>query len=108
MTNLVAQGDILLRRIDAMPENIAISKRDNGRVVLAYGEATGHAHAFTEDHVTMYHANDNSNRRFLAVMEKPATLFHEEHLPIAFDPGVYEIVRQVEWGDQDEPIVVAD
>lgn len=42
------QGDVLLERIEKMPAGLTAAKRDAGRVVLAYGEVTGHAHALTE------------------------------------------------------------
>lgn len=42
------QGDVLLERIDRRPKDLKQQDRDKGRVILAYGETTGHAHAFTE------------------------------------------------------------
>ena len=70
------QGDVYVQKFDVLPEGCKPVKRDNGGVVLAYGEVTGHAHQFKEKHVTLY-SNDNG-RRFLVIEGKPATLFHEE------------------------------
>src|SRR3954453_10783779 len=42
---LYRQGDVLIARIDEVPEDLEAVPRDKGRVVLAYGEVTGHAHA---------------------------------------------------------------
>lgn len=47
------QGDVLLVRIDNDDtEGYVEVPRDAGRVVLAYGEATGHAHAIYDDGAT--------------------------------------------------------
>lgn len=45
------QGDVLIERIAALPTQLNDSKHvtDNGRTILAYGEVTGHAHAFQAD-----------------------------------------------------------
>lgn len=39
------QGDILLVRVEKLPGKLKSIERENGRVVLAHGEATGHAHS---------------------------------------------------------------
>jgi len=45
MPKTYRQGDVLLIRVDALPTGLREIPRDRGRVVLAYGETTGHAHA---------------------------------------------------------------
>ena len=102
------QGDVYLKAtilpaaIDDVPADA------NGRTILALGEVTGHSHRFEQDNVKMYAANDNSGRRFIVVSDTPATLFHEEHAPITFAPGAYEIYIARQWSDDEEPIAVAD
>lgn len=100
------QGDVYVQATTQLPEGCKPVERDKDRVILAYGEVTGHAHAFKEKHVQMF-ANDNG-RRFLVIEGKPATLSHEEHSPITFAPGIYEVWQQREWTDDNEPRVVAD
>ena len=39
------QGDVLIVPVRSMPGGMARRERDGGRIVLAYGEVTGHAHA---------------------------------------------------------------
>jgi hypothetical protein len=39
------QGDVYLRRVEALPKELREIPRDGGRIILAYGELTGHAHA---------------------------------------------------------------
>ena len=104
---MVRQGDVALVRDDSAEAGDEIP-RDNGRVVLAYGEVTGHAHAFDAEHVTMYAQKAKSADRVLKVVGNVAYLKHEEHDRIATPPGTYRVVRQREWTDSDEPRVVAD
>lgn len=101
------QGDIFLERVvlDLAPE-VRVVPLDAGRVVLAYGEATGHAHAFHGDHVTQHETADGT--RYVTIAVAPAALLHEEHAPITVPPGLYRVRRQREWTDTDEPRVVAD
>jgi hypothetical protein len=101
------QGDILLIRDDAAQAG-AVIDRDNGRVVLAYGEATGHAHAFDVAHVTMFQPKAKARDRVLKVVGNVAYLKHDEHSPIEIPPGTYRVVRQREWSDDQEPRIVAD
>ena len=42
---LKAQGDVLIRQVANVPQEAKPVGRDDERVVLAYGEVTGHAHA---------------------------------------------------------------
>lgn len=121
------QGDVAILRVNALPAGLSERKRDKGRVVLAYGEVTGHAHAITENRVIQYEAanpteaanklladvgltvelSEHNAPSFLAV-EEPATVEHEEHNPIALEPGRYVVIRQREWSDAEEPIQVLD
>jgi hypothetical protein len=100
------QGDVYIQAFDKLPEGFLAVKKSGNKTILALGEKTGHHHRFEEDHVTLY-ANDNG-RRFIVIEGKPATLFHEEHAPITFAPGIYEVWQQQEWTDDNEPRVVAD
>ena len=40
------QGDVLIERIKKLPAKLTTQAPDKGRIVLAHGEVTGHAHAF--------------------------------------------------------------
>lgn len=103
---MIRQGDVLLVAVETIPADALEQPRDDsGRIVLAYGEGTGHAHALHESGVTMLRAANQAV--FLRVM-MPSNLVHEEHERIAIAPGLYRVVRQREWSDEDEPIQVAD
>ena len=104
---MVRQGDVLLERISddtETPEGFAAVKRDKGRVILAYGEVTGHAHAITEEWATLFEAAEE--RRL--VLPEEATLRHEEHGAIALAPGTYRVVIQREYVPEALPQTVLD
>jgi hypothetical protein len=88
------QGDVLLVQVTAIPRT-ATQRRGKGRIVLAYGEVTGHAHAIADvEHVTAYEVN-----KAIAYLDvqMEAHLRHEEHAEIALPPGKYEVRRQREY-----------
>lgn len=101
------QGDVYLKA-GILPNDVKPEPTKDGKTILALGEVTGHHHRFEADNVKMFHANDNSGRRFIVVSERPATLFHEEHAPIEVAPGTYEIFIARQWTDDEDPISVAD
>lgn len=87
------QGDVLVVPVSAIPQDVTPIPRENGRVILAHGEVTGHAHAFAEDGVEMLMSN---GVEFLKV-DRVSELMHEEHHTIEFAPGAFKIVHQREY-----------
>ncbi len=87
------QGDVLLVPVAEVPEQAKPVARENGRVVLAWGEVTGHAHAIRAAEA---HLLEAGRERYLRVAE-PVTLDHEEHAQITLEPGVYHVVIQREY-----------
>lgn len=102
------QGDVGLRAIKALPDG-AEPVDNAGRIVLAHGEVTGHAHAVDATKAREFTMRDagNSVRRFLEVVSGGAEVKHEEHAAIPIPPGIYEIVQQSEY-DPMEVRQVAD
>lgn len=96
------QGDVLVRAVAEIPGS-ASPVENTDRIVLAYGEVTGHAHAVLVDDAREFSLDDAGGmvRRFLEVFERGATLKHEEHAPIPLPPGLYEIVQQREYTPQE-------
>lgn len=93
------QGDILLIRVAKAPRNAKNVNRENGKLILAHGEVTGHHHAFDVDvtNVELVTA-EQANELFLMVHgTAPAPLTHQEHATIDIEPGVYEVRRQREY-----------
>src|SRR5262249_17383047 len=92
---MYAQGDVLLVRVDGdlTPDALSLPRDARRGVVLAEGEATGHAHVIADDAATLYAAGDT---RFLLVCE-PVRLRHQEHAPIEVPPGLYRVRMQREY-----------
>lgn len=76
--------------------------REKGRIILAHGEVTGHAHEVvagaTDADVEQLPAAEffeepGTGRRILLVT-RPCALTHQEHGTIALDPHAPEQVRQ--------------
>src|SRR4051794_13547906 len=84
---MVRQGDVLL--IPAAREAVTASHvaraRDDGAVVLARGELTGHAHAIHDAGATLFVAEGEADA--ILVVEGGAVLVHEEHAAIPIAPG---------------------
>lgn len=105
----VAQGDVVLIRAaktKGVPAGFAEDKRDpHGRVVLAYGETSGHAHVFRAKGVCLL-SNETTGARILRVFD-PCRLLHDqgaealvetgEHASLAIEPGEYHVIQQREW-----------
>ena len=86
------QGDVLLVGVHEIPEEAEPEPR-SGRIVLAEGEATGHAHAIHERDARTF---TYEGERFLLTRSK-AQLIHEEHGPIEVPQGSWRIVIQREY-----------
>jgi hypothetical protein len=94
MTTQFYQGDVCIIKVDILPVSAKKQSRPKDRLVLEYGEVTGHAHAIQDiDKCDMYL---EGTRRFLEVCYA-VPLTHEEHDTIILEPGVYEIKRQRQW-----------
>lgn len=98
-SNTCAQGDIYIRRVEALPANAIAEKPDNGRVIVAHSE-TGHDHVMDAAAVTMYRLPD-SIMDCLLVVNEPTTLRHlrehDTHEPILFEKGTFHVRRQQEY-----------
>lgn len=90
----VRQGDVLLIEVDAAPVPGMAVPLDHGRVILAYGEVTGHAHAIRSGSATL--VSDDAGRRYLRAATA-VTLAHEEHAAMELRSGDYEVVVQREY-----------
>lgn len=74
--------------------------RHQGRIILAFGEVTGHMHevltaealAVPDESQAMFFTHDDGTREL--VLLAPCVLRHDEHAPIALDPSHPQQVRQ--------------
>jgi hypothetical protein len=66
-------------------------------LVLAYGEATGHAHVIADERAELV-TSAEAEELYLAVYgDEAVALTHDEHDTIAVGPGFYRVVRQREY-----------
>jgi len=91
----IRQGDVFVEKCGKPSGELTEVKPDQGRVVLAYGEVTGHAHALSGKHAKLYDVKGWVDR--LLVVTKATALMHEEHGHITLPPGNYRVKRQREY-----------
>jgi hypothetical protein len=90
------QGDVLLVAVPSIGEDARPVPRDQGRIVLALGEVTGHAHAIADPLAALLETE--LQERFLQVLGEGGVLLrHEEHDPVLLSQGVYQVRRQREY-----------
>ena len=106
------QGDVLLERVDATavtPEHKAEPRDPHGRVVLALGEASGHAHVLRAPGVCCLRREGTGDR--VLTVEDDVDLLHDmggaayvptkEHSAIPVDGGgTYVVEPQRVWQGQ--------
>lgn len=92
--NQYRQGDVLIEQIAEIPSS---AKKVKGRVILAEGEATGHAHEIDQDAAEAW----KSESETVAVrVKKPSAVKHQEHAPIHLNRGNYRVTRQREYSPE--------
>jgi hypothetical protein len=112
MTEIYAQGDILLETVsDREPSGSILPRGQDGALVIAEGELTGHRHIIY-DRVTMFRddglAADIPPELYLGhirVEDTEALLRHQEHAPITLPRGTYRVRRQRELEPRDARVV---
>lgn len=105
---IAAQGDVLFRRIDKLPDGLVPAGPTNGHLVVTHSE-TGHNHVMLLDRPTsagdppaveMFNHKDNALLSWLKV-NRPTALEHQRpydtHETLLFAPGIYEVRRQREY-----------
>lgn len=107
--NFYRQGDVGIFRIGDAEDEVLTKKlgkeikRDNGRIVVQWGEVTGHHHAIATKGVKFFEPTDEAaldlGNRILQVLQ-PATLTHDEHAQIELPAGMYEVRIQKEYTPQ--------
>lgn len=86
-------GDVLIKEVVELPKGVRKVARENGRIIVARGEATGHNHAIAEKGAILYELKGDL---YLEVAE-PVTITHEEHKPLEIPEGIYQIGRVKEY-----------
>lgn len=94
------QGDVLIVETKCVPDGVKPVPLENGRLVLAHGEVTGHAHVVVGE-AELFTPADRADleERFLHV-EQDAQLVHDEHSTIDLPKGDYRVLRQREYSPE--------
>jgi hypothetical protein len=95
------QGDVLIERIPSLPKGAKKLARENGRIILAHGEVTGHAHAICAPNADLYSAVDAGDVTFLEIRAAAAALKHDEHATVNLPRGTYAVRRQREYSPEE-------
>jgi hypothetical protein len=99
VTKGAAQGDILIvaqgiiPRLDVDTTKLEAATAEDGRLVLARGEATGHHHSLPHMRGAVLF-RDMSNVPLVFTAEISVPLDHQEHSTINFAPGKFNVIRQ--------------
>lgn len=104
------QGDVCFFKVDVMPKGLVQDKQTKN-AILAYGEASGHAHQFDDLGAVEAFKDPASNLIYLNVKKRAAIshgrardfvgreVDHDYHKPVFLDPGLYAagIVEETDW-----------
>lgn len=96
---IIRQGDILIISVKEIPKDAKPKKRDNGRLILAYGEITGHSHAIEDSEAKGFLTGDS----MYLDLEKKTKAWHEDHnpkdknQPLIIPRGKYKVINQMEY-----------
>jgi hypothetical protein len=103
------QGDVLLVPCADIPVGACEEAVENGRVVLARGERTGHAHTMAADRVCYFRGSGSGSGGSIRVAgPAPVDLTHQEHMRLAIPPGNYRVVQQREYQPRATPRTITD
>lgn len=98
-SKIFRQGDVLIERVSRTPAAADLTKQVpiGGRIILAHGEATGHHHSIDADAADWWKTADGD--QFVTV-HAATDVVHQEHDPIALQPGKYRVLRQREYSPE--------
>ena len=106
MVEMYRQGDLLFIRADEVPKG---ARRRRSNVILE-GEATGHSHRVENGgflyEIPRWSWEQNEDGLFLDVVEPESNIIHEEHGTITLPKGVFQVVRQREFGKAENRYVM--
>jgi hypothetical protein len=103
------QGDLLIETVEDEDEGPAKREpvaREDGLLILAYGEATGHTHAIADRNAEAYTTDDA--RVAIREIVAQVRLEHQEHDAIVLPAGRYTVTRQREYAPGALPRTVED
>lgn len=97
--NCAAQGDLLIIRVDSIPENVTPLNAEKDVYVVAHSE-TGHHHVLDSEDVDCFKLDDMKSyievKNIIGAQLKHLRDF-ATHETILIPPGIYELRRQREY-----------
>lgn len=90
------QGDVFIEEVESIPDGTTHAQK-GGVIVLAEGEATGHAHTIRSKSASVF---TRSAEMFLS-LPRGGRVSHQEHAPITLPAGKYRVVRQREYSPEE-------
>lgn len=102
--NCAAQGDLLIRRIECVPEDATKASPENGKFILAHSE-TGHHHSVAERPGIDFFTTQDPLIAYLSVIDSVEVVLEHErtfdtHESLLIKGGTYEIRRQREYSPE--------
>ena len=94
--NHFRQGDLYLQKVtEKNIEDFQKVNTENGKLILAYGEVTGHHHSIAAcPGVELF---KNAEGEMILKIDSKVTIEHHTHSGIILDPGMYEAYIQEEY-----------
>ena len=97
---IAAQGDMMLIKIDRLPDDARLKMAENGLHILTHSES-GHHHIVMDRPTVKFFSATDEFRSYLVVENEPAVLEHlrptDTHESLEIKPGIYEVRRQREY-----------
>ena len=91
MKTMIRQGDVLVLPCKTVPPAAVPVEAENGRLILARGEATGHHHSIAlSPRIAMFRDDGGGGGLYLDVKE-PVALDHQEHSTLTVAPGLHQV-----------------
>jgi hypothetical protein len=80
---------------------------NEGRVVVASGEQSGHNHVIKSNQANLWVLTKNGVTGLYLEVKSPVTIIHDEHKPLPIPTGIYRVGRVKEYdyfADMKEPV----
>ncbi len=102
--NMAAQGDVMFRRISALPAGTEDTTAKDGPVICAHSE-TGHHHAIEFGQARLFEKLERDPLVcYLQISGEYADVVHhrptDTHATLRLTPGCWEVIRQEEYTPQ--------
>lgn len=88
MKQPLRHGDVVIKPITRLPNSLSSEAILANKLVVAYGESTGHSHVL-KCAEPIYYYRDGGKLYF--ELTDIGTLTHQEHKTITIEPGSFEI-----------------